>query len=200
MHVNNEQTNTQKMLQHNQAKERIYSGSLQRKLVDLINLDGGKNNIDIRESTILNCVDYSVETLKSLFGSPSSVTILSDVDPQLLIKIKFIEKVDCNQLVFSSPSRFSQDASLPRTIRIFVNRSQIDFSDVSDDSIPPAVQIELPFEYPKEGFVVPLVGTKFGRVASIEIFVEDNYGTEITEMGNIKLEGFLTPTYHVEYK
>jgi hypothetical protein len=205
MHVNNEQVNTQKMLEHNQAKERIYSGSLQRKLVDLINLEGGKSNIDVRESTILNAMDYTVEKLRSLMGScqADSANITSDVDPQVLIKIKFIEKVDCNQIVFHAPNRGKAtediETSPPRTVRIFVNRSTIDFSDVSDQV--PAEQIELPFEYPENGqFVVPLVGTKFGRVSSIEIFVEDNYGTDVTSIGRIELKGFLTPTYHVDYK
>ena len=35
---------------------------------------------------------------------------------------------------------------------------------------------------------------------AIQIFVEDNYGTDSTRMGRVLLEGFLTPTYNVEYK
>jgi hypothetical protein len=203
MHVNNEQLNTQKMLEHNQAKERVYSGSLQRKLADLINREGGGSNIDVRESSILNAQDYCIDQLKKLFGPSANenVWIESDVDPQLLIKVKFIEKVDCNQIVFNRPRIVSddQETSFARNVKIFVNRPTIDFSDVSDQI--PAEQIELPFEYNDDGrFVVSLLGTKFGRISSIEIFVEDNFGTDKTVLGRIELRGFMTPTYHVEYK
>ena len=203
MHVNNEQTNTQKMLQHNQAKERVFSGgSLQRKLTDLVNLESGKFNIDFRESTILNSVDYSQDQLRCLLSSPS--TIVSDADAQLLIKLKFIEKIDCNQLVFDPPNNVSEDAEISnsRLVRVFVNRSEMDFSDLGEggeNGIAPAASFELPFEY-SEPFVVNLVGTKFTRVSSLQIFVEDNFGTDKSRIGKISINGFLTPNYHVEYK
>ncbi len=201
MHVNNEQTNTQKMLQHNQAKERVFSGgSLQRKLTDLINLDSGKFNIDFKESTILNSCDYSTDQIRSLLSSPSSV--ISDADAQLLIKLKFVEKIDANQLVFDPPTSSDADevVSNARLVHVYVNRPEMDFSDLGENGLSPATTFELPFEYSQEPFVVNLVGTKFTRVSSIQIFIEDNFGTDQTRIGKIGIRGFLTPNYHVEYK
>lgn len=208
MHVNNEQTNTQKMLQHNQAKERVFSGgSLQRKLTDLINLESGKFNIDFRESTILNSVEYSQDQLRNLLSCPSRV--VSDADAQLLIKLKFIDKIDCNQLVFDPPScgsdgtdNISDEISNARLVRVFVNRPEMDFSDLGDggeNGISPATSFELPFEF-AEPFVANLVGTKFTRVSSLQIFIEDNFGTDKSQIGKLSIRGFLTPNYHVEYK
>ncbi len=200
MHVNNEQTNTQKMLQHNQAKERVFSGgSLQRKLTDLVNLESGKFNIDLKESTILNSIDYSADQIRNLLSSPSCIT--SDADAQLLIKLKFVDKIDANQLVFEPPTSLSSsEASNARLVHVYVNKPEMDFSDLGENGTAPATTFELPFEYPEEPFVVNLVGTKFTRVSSIQIFVEDNFGTEQSRIGKIGIRGFLTPNYHVEYK
>ena len=204
MHVNNEQTNTQKMLQLNQAKERIFSGgSLQRKLTDLINLESGKFNIDFRESTILNSIDYSQDQLRNLLSS--SCRVVSDADAQLLIKLRFIDKIDCNQLVFDAPQNSAdedEDFSNARQVRVYVNRPEMDFSDLGEggeNGVAPAMSFELPFEY-SEPFVVNLVGTKFTRVSSLQIFIEDNFGTDKSRIGKISIRGFLTPNYHIEYK
>ena len=213
MHVNNEQTNTQRMLEHNQGKERVFSaGSLQRKLTDLVVLDSGKKfNLDFRESTILNCLDYSQDVLESLFNHPSdsSSPLISDADAQLLIKLKFLEKIDCSQLVFHKPAVTNDDEegiSNARLVRVYVNRSDIDFLDLDNGSenggvgFAPAITFELPFEYSESPFIVNLQGSKFTRVSSIQIFIEDNFGTDRSRLGNISIRGFLTPNYHVEYK
>ena len=189
MHVNNEQVNTQKMLEHNRMKERVVQGSLQRSLVDVVS-----SNIDMRESTILNCKDYSPEsTLKNLFST--SCKIESDADNQIIIKLKFLEKVDGNQIIFY-PSEEGENH--PRLVKLFVNRNELDFADI--DSVPPTAQFELPFEYENNSFSVSLAGSKFTRMQSLLIFIEDNFGTDTTCLSRIRIEGFLSPTYHTEYK
>jgi hypothetical protein len=191
MQVNNEQTNTQRMLEHNRMKERVVKGSLQRTLVDLV-----ADNIDMRESTILNCEDFSSDLLKAFFFGGS---VISDADAQLLIKLKFNEKVDCSTIQFSlNPSSDDPAISGPRVVRLFVNRNDMDFGDV--DTLPPMAEIELPFESENGSHTVSLAGSKFTRIQSLQIFVEDNFGTEKTRVGPLKIEGFIAPSYHTEYK
>ena len=200
MQVNNEQTNTQRMLQHNQMKEKAApGGSLQRTLVDVV-----ENNIDSRESTILNCLDSSSTELKTLFtpigdATTAASTVESDADAQLLIKVKFVEKVDACKIFFHPPAGSETNArevSNARTVKLFVNANDLDFNDV--ESATPALQIELPFEYEATPFSVTLAGAKFTRLASLQIFVEDNYGTDFSQLGRIKLEGFIAPSYHTK--
>ena len=192
MQVNNEQTNTQKMLEHNRMKEKTMQGSLQRSLVDVV-----FSNIDSRESTILNCKDFSDSTMKSYFEGVEAIE--SDADCQLIIKLKFLNKVDCNQLIFyPPPSSLDESVSNARTVKLFVNRNDIDFADV--ETVPPTAQFELPFDYENGSFAVPLAGAKFTRIQSLQLFVEDNFGTDATRLGRIRLDGFIAPSYHTEYK
>jgi hypothetical protein len=195
MHVNDEQTNTQKMLEHNRAKDRLYKGSLERKIQDVC-----VNNIDRQESTILNCRDYSFEKLESLLLVDSG-SVESEADPQILVKVKFTEKVDCHNLHFYPKKSQDVSASPPRIAKLFVNQMSLDFSDV--DAAVPAISFELPFEYDEEGekpFTVSLSGAKFSRISSIQIFLEDNFGTDFTCLGHVRIEGSIVPSYHTEFK
>ena len=188
MQVNNEQSNTQRMLEHNRSKERVVKGSLQRSLVDVVS-----NNIDMRESTILNCLDYSPQSLRGLFSDGS---VESDADAQLLIKLKFNEKVDCSNIKFSLQSSTSNEVSGARMVKLFVNRNDMDFGDV--ESLPATAVIEVPFESENGNFSVSLAGSKFTRIQSLQIFVEDNFGTDRTRLGPVRVEGFIAPSYHTE--
>jgi len=183
MQVNTEQSNTQRMLEHNQKKDRVVAGSLNRSLVNL-----ATNNIDSRESTVLNVFEPAADFLN---GAES------DVDPQILFKLKFIDKVDCCQISFARPSATEREnVSNARIVKLFVNRNDLDFSDL--ESVPPAVEFELPFEYENEFAKFSLAGSKFTRVSSIQILVDDNFDTDFSRIGQITIEGFKTPTY--EYK
>lgn len=191
MQVNNEQSNTHKMLMHNQSKQKVMSGgSLQRKLVDV-----AENNIDPKESTILNCKDLKSDTLKNLM-SVSSANVVSDADAELIVKLQFIEKVDISQIFFYPASGSDSDSSPARLVKLFVNKPDLDFNDV--ETTPCVMELELPFETenPEAPFSVTLQGSKFTRLSSLQIFVEENFGTDATVVGRIKLEGFLAPSYH----
>ena len=193
MHVNNEQTNTQKMLEHNRAKEKACKGSLERKIQNV-----SSNNIVRTESTALNCQDYTYEKLEGLVCGTGS--ILSDADAQLIIKLKFSDKVDCHNLYFH---RTVSDESMspPRMVKIFANQASLDFSDV--ETAIPLLSVELPFEYDEgKPFLVNLssLGAKFARISSIQIFIEDNFGTDVTSLGPVHIEGSLVPSYHTEFK
>jgi hypothetical protein len=197
MNVNTEGINTKTMVNHNISKQRVVADTLQRKLVDVINLP--TVNLDFKQSTIMNCQEYSEGLLVSLF-SGSSGGAFSDVDPQILIKLKFVEKVDCARLTFFAPTKIPDDSiSVARKVKLFVNRPEMDFGDCTDGVITPAAEFEI--EFVGDSFVVPLAGSKFSRVSSLAIFIEDNVDdTPVTQLGGLKLEGFVTPTYHAEYK
>lgn len=193
--MNNEQTNTQKMLQHNQLKQKTMTGgSLQRKLVDVC-----ENNIDVKESIVLNCRDYDSSKLRSIVSAAAVETdgLISDADSQMIVKIKFTEKVDVSQIDFY-PTSCDDETSPPRTVKVFVNQPNLDFNDV--ESLIPAIDFELPFPNEENDFLKPssqiLQGSKFTRLSSIQLFIEDNFGTEYTRLGRMRLHGFLAPQYH----
>lgn len=195
MNISTEGTNTQKMVQHNQAKERSYADSLSRKTTDLVTLPNGRLNIDFRESIILNSQNYSKEQLVDLFG-PNGQMLLSDVDAQILIKLKFIDKVDCGRIVFYPVESVPEETSFARRIKLFVNKPEMDFGDVSDTAGAAEFELGESGESP-QGF--PLAGSRFARISSIQILIEDNWkDTDVSVIGRIGLEGLLTPTY--EYK
>ena len=181
MQVNTEQVNTQKMLEHNRMKERSVQGSLQRKMVNVV-----EGNIDYQESTILNCEDYSKSKLDDLLSTGS---VRSDADAQILVKIKFREKVDCSQITFNPSS-----SDKPRIIKLYANKNEIDFGDV--EAIAPSAVIEIPFENESSPLTVSLAGSKFTRIQSLQIYVEDNYGTDQTCLGPLRIDGFISPSYH----
>jgi hypothetical protein len=168
---------------------------MQRNLVDVV-----LNNIDMRESTILNCSHFSSDVLRS-FLSPTPTSIESDADHQLIVKLKFNDKIDCSQLFVYPPNVEAGDedreVSGAKIVKVFVNQNNLDFSDI--ENMTPVAQFELPFEY-EDGkpFAVPLSGAKFTRVPSLQLFVEENYGTEFSRLGGIKIEGFIAPSYHTK--
>ena len=166
-------------------KERSVHGSLQRTMTNVV-----LNNIDFRESTILNCQDFSQSKLEGLF---TGSIVTSDADAQLLVKIKFREKVDCSQIKFC-PLPESLESQKPRTVKLFVNKNEMDFGDV--DTMVSATVIEFPFE--NADFTQSLAGAKFTRIQSLQIFVEVNFGTDQTCLGPIQIDGFISPSYHTQ--
>jgi hypothetical protein len=150
----------------------------------------------------LNCEQYSFEKLENLLSNSSDGFIQSDADPQIIFKIKFVEKVDCYSIhIHSFPSESSENSSPPRIVKLFVNQPSLDFSDI--DSAVPTHSIELPFEYAdNKPFLVnlALTGAKFSRISSLQILIDDNFGTDQTAIGRIQIEGSIVPSYHTEFK
>jgi hypothetical protein len=113
-----------------------------------------------------------------------------DGDPELLFFIPFTEAVSVQSITVRNGSENSDTVS-PRTIKLFVDRDDLDFETARE--LPPAATLELlpPEHGSPEGTIdYPLrPASKFANIASISVFVVDNYdasgesGTEITYIG-----------------
>ena len=108
----------------------------------------------------------------------------SDVDPQLLISIPFQSPVKLSGIKFT----FREDidaTSMPAIIKLFTNRVSLDFSDAE------ALVAVQEITTPESGTLIPLKVALFQNVFSCQIFVQDNNGADVTEIGSLELFGSL---------
>ncbi|KAL8841906.1 MAG: hypothetical protein Q9170_000779 [Blastenia crenularia] len=105
----------------------------------------------------------------------------SDADEQLLMFIPFTGVVKLHALLVRS----SEDSSAPKTLKLFSNRDDLDFSTVSD---LPATQV---FELSQTSEVqeLPVKRSLFGNTYNLSLFIEDNYGHEATRVYWIGFKG-----------
>jgi len=81
--------------------------------------------------------------------------------------------------------RSSNSSSAPKTLKVFINRDDLDFSTASD--LTPTQEFEL-----SQTSEVQDIGVKralFGKVQSITLFFEDNYGEDITAISYLGFKG-----------
>jgi len=140
--------------------------------------------IDTQQSICLN--EEANHTHKNLFMGDETLVLKSDADEQLLLQIRFSEAVKLHSLKFVAPD----DGSAPKTIKIFVNPTDMDFSDCENN--PATQELELrPSDF-LAGASVPLKFVKFQKVSNIAIFVEDNHSDgelDYTQMSSLHLFG-----------
>ncbi|KAJ5698428.1 DUF1000 domain protein [Penicillium macrosclerotiorum] len=111
----------------------------------------------------------------------------SDADEQLLMYIPFTGQVKLHALLFYT----APTSSAPKTLKLFKNRDDIDFSTASE--LSPTQTIEVP--QPVVGadvFELPLNRAHWNATTSITIFVEDNWSDgeeDVTKVGYIGFKG-----------
>lgn len=114
--------------------------------------------------------------------------LASNVDDQLLLLVHFAPRLKLSELhlqVFG-------DGSAPDRIRLFVNEPNLSFEDVEDAT--PAQSTSLSEQDPAtEGdnvFKIQLKATKFHKVGSVSLYVENNIGgQEKTRVRRIRFIG-----------
>ncbi|EEA27705.1 hypothetical protein TMatcc_004001 [Talaromyces marneffei ATCC 18224] len=109
----------------------------------------------------------------------------SDADEQLLMYIPFAGQVKLHSLlIYTAPT-----PSAPKTVKLFKNRNDLDFSMASD--LKPTQTIEIP--QPVTGtdvFELPLNRALWNTTTSITLFFEDNWGEEeTTKIGYLGFKG-----------
>jgi len=108
--------------------------------------------------------------LKQGLRDQAGLLVESDADEQLLINIAFSTKMKIHSLALVGP----EDGRAPKSIRLFVNRTQIGFEDAEN---VPAEQ-ELDFEPSQLGERIELKFVKFQSVDRLTVFVSGNQGDE----------------------
>ncbi|KAG5184638.1 PITH domain-containing protein [Tribonema minus] len=122
-------------------------------------------------------------TWRNLFMGDDRLLLTSDADEQLLLHIGFNETVKLHSINFQALN----DDSAPATVKLFINRDSMGFSDCED--IEATQTLELTAEDLKPDSATLLKFVKFQRVSSISIFVEENNGAESTSLSSIKFFG-----------
>ncbi|KAH8697033.1 PITH domain-containing protein [Talaromyces proteolyticus] len=109
----------------------------------------------------------------------------SDADEQLLMYIPFTGQVKLHALlIYTAPT-----PSAPKTVKLFKNRDDLDFSTASD--LKPTQIVEIPEPIPgTDIFEVPLNRALWNTTTSITLFFEDNWNDEdTTKVGYIGFKG-----------
>lgn len=187
MNIDNKVQSTQKMQMHQKAKSQASAITMRREEVDL--RDSGM--INLKKSDALNADTEHGGLTDVLETSPSKV-LLSDVDEQLLFRLVFEGSAAITQLRFKIPSEMPEDAAAPLSVKIFVNRENMDFQDADD--LAPVATKELEFVDGEAKFSV--AGPHFSRVASLQVLVENNAcDTEKTVVSQFSVLGHIIPQY-----
>ncbi|PYH40623.1 PITH domain-containing protein [Aspergillus saccharolyticus JOP 1030-1] len=111
----------------------------------------------------------------------------SDADEQLLMYIPFTGQVKVHSLlIYTAPT-----SSAPKTLKLFKNRDDLDFSTASE--LSPTQKLEIP--QPVAGadvFEIPLNRAHWNTTTSITLFFEDNWSEgeeDVTKVGYIGFKG-----------
>ncbi len=140
------------------------------------------NHISIDGVVCLN--EDSDHPVTNILNPDPTNFLRSDVDPQLLISIPFQSPVKLSGIKFTFRDDIDAD-SIPSKIKIFTNRVTLDFGDA--EALPAIQEIS----NPESGVLIPLKVALFQSVFSVQIFVQDNNGADVTELGCIELYGTL---------
>lgn len=81
--------------------------------------------------------------------------------------------------------RTSNSSSAPQTLKLFINRSDIDFATTSD--LDPVQEIKL--SQTSEVQEVPVKRALFGKVQNLTMFIEDNYGDDVSRLTYLGFKG-----------
>jgi len=105
----------------------------------------------------------------------------SNVDEQLLMHIPFTGQIKLHSILI----RASNSGSAPQTLKVFINRNDLDFSTASDMT---ATQ-EFALSQTSDVQDISVKRALFGKVQSLTLFVVDNYGDDVTRMSYLGLKG-----------
>ncbi|KAL3448831.1 PITH domain-containing protein [Aspergillus insuetus] len=111
----------------------------------------------------------------------------SDADEQLLMYIPFTGQANVHSvLIYTAPT-----PSAPKTLKLFKNRDDLDFSTASE--LKPTQTIEVPQPIPgTDVFELPLNRAHWNATTSVTLFFEDNWSDgeeDVTKVGYIGLKG-----------
>ncbi|KAK3625871.1 hypothetical protein LTR56_020184 [Elasticomyces elasticus] len=106
----------------------------------------------------------------------------SDADEQLLMHIPFTAQIRLHSILI----RTSTSDSAPQTLKLFINRDDLDFSAAS--SLQPTQTLEL--AQSNDVQEVPVKRALFNTVRSLDLFFEDNWGQGEEDVTRVSYLGF----------
>ncbi|KAI0163154.1 PITH domain-containing protein [Pestalotiopsis sp. NC0098] len=106
----------------------------------------------------------------------------SDADEQIIMSVPFTGQVKLHSILLrSSPADCA-----PRTLKVFVNRTDLDFDTASE--LQPAQEFEL--SQTSEVQELPVKRALFGKVQRLSLFLEDNFGDGDEDVTRLSYLGF----------
>lgn len=81
--------------------------------------------------------------------------------------------------------RTSNSSSAPQTLKVFINRDDLDFSAASDLSVTQEFELSQTSEIQD----IQVKRALFGKVQSLTLFVVDNYGDDVTRISYLGFKG-----------
>ncbi|TKA35962.1 hypothetical protein B0A54_12186 [Friedmanniomyces endolithicus] len=106
----------------------------------------------------------------------------SDADEQLLMHVPFTAQIRLHSILI----RTSTTSSAPQTLKLFLNRDDLDFSTAS--ALPATQTLEL--AQSNEVQEVPVKRALFNTVRSLDLFFEDNWGQGEEDVTRVSYIGF----------
>eukprot|EP01083_Nonionella_stella_P179853 639688_1 len=155
------------------------------------------DNVNINECGALNLSDQqSCTDLGLLFTQnldSNSVSIRSENDEQLLLFIPFKKRIKLEAIGLALP--FGE--SCPKTIKLFAGKKNIDFDDAEMMKATHTIRIKQMPEKKEDleddsSFWTksyPLKLTKFRNINYLTVFIQDNFGDDISELFKMELWG-----------
>lgn len=142
------------------------------------------SQIDLSQIHCLN--EAAGHTIKDLLRGGGDKWLESDADEQLLLHIPFQQSIKLRAIRFTTLS--SHSANAPKTIKLFVNQSGVDFDNA--ESTEAAQEVVLDEAQAKGEKSVELRFVRFQNVGHLSIFVVDNQGGEdVTRVDKLELIG-----------
>jgi len=155
-------------------------------LVDLTTLEC-LNQDD--EHPITNAVSRYVADAERLAGA--ALQSDPDVDHQLLIKIGFRQPVKLKAITFRGTT---EDETAPQVVKVFQGQKDIDFQDAEEAE--PLQLLTLSASQIDTCDPVTLRFVKFQHVSTLQLFVQSNFGADITRIERLEFWG--TPAEAVD--
>ncbi|SJK86721.1 hypothetical protein BMR1_03g04805 [Babesia microti strain RI] len=185
--VGNEAINTEKMRKHQLMKYLQQKEHTPREPIDICR---ETNGVDLVQSTILNASPSYGSLEHVLVNSLSSASaVVSDVDHQMIVKIFFKQPTKVFALTINSqmPPDIA-DCLPPKIIQVYGDLPEFDFSEVDNTPIGDQTIIT------DKNLIdrATLKGSKFQRVTSLILFIQENLGkAKLTFINNIVVWGYL---------
>ncbi|KAI0378328.1 DUF1000-domain-containing protein [Hypomontagnella monticulosa] len=107
--------------------------------------------------------------------------LISDADEQLIMSIPFTGQVKLHSILI----RTSPSDSAPCTLKVFINRDDVDFSLA--EQLEPMQTFEL--SQTSEIQELPVRRALFGKVQRVALFFEDNFGHDVTRISYVGFRG-----------
>ncbi|KAI5458103.1 PITH domain-containing protein [Mariannaea sp. PMI_226] len=108
--------------------------------------------------------------------------LLSDVDEQLLMTVPFTAQVKLHSVLI----RTSPSSSAPKTLHLFINRDNLDFSTAEESDPVQTLELSQTGELQE----IPVRRALFGKVQQLVLFFPDNFGYGDEDVTRISYLGF----------